>query len=192
MTTDTNPPRRMRRGPSAYARRPGSTFKLSEDGVPLRAAPAPLARRFQQICASIIAEVLENTDIAQQEFSALVFVEDVPGIEQWQLAQAVGVDRNSASLMTDRLERKGLVKRRVNESDRRARELHITAKGRSTIEALWQAIRAANARILAPLSAPEQTLFIDLLVKLIEGNSEHARPGAGRRNVRRNGATTNK
>jgi DNA-binding MarR family transcriptional regulator len=163
------------------ARYPPSTFKLSEDGIPMRAAPAPLARRFQQICASIIAEALANTDIAQQEFAALVFVADVPGIEQWQLAEAVGIDRNSASLVTDRLERKGLVKRRVNGFDRRARELHITQKGTSIVEALWQTIRAANARILAPLAAPEQALFIELLVKLIEGNSKHARPGAGRK-----------
>jgi len=167
-------------GSAMDARHPSSTFKLSEDGIPMRAAPAPLARRFQQICASIIAEALADTDIVQQEFAALVFVADVPGIEQWQLAEAVGIDRNNASLITDRLERKGLVKRRVNGSDRRVRELHITAKGKLVVEALWHKIRAANARILAPLSTLEQALFIDLLVKLIEGNSRHARPGAGR------------
>ncbi len=160
---------------------PSNTFKLSADGIPLRAAPAPLARRFQQICVSILAEALAGTDVAQQEFAALVFVADVPGIEQWRLAEAVGIDRNSASLISDRLERKGLVKRQVNGSDRRARELHVTAKGRSTIETLWQQVRAANARIVAPLSPTERALFIDLLIKLIEGNSGHARPGAGRR-----------
>jgi DNA-binding MarR family transcriptional regulator len=170
--------------PGLEARFPSSVFKLSEDGIPMRAAPAPLARRFQQICASILAEALADADIVQQDFAALVFVLDVPGIEQWQLAEAVGIDRNSASLMTDRLERKGLVQRRVNGSDRRARELHITAKGKLVIEGLWQKVRAANARILAPLSAPEQALFIGLLVKLIEGNCKHARPGAGRKRAR--------
>src|SRR5450631_3783070 len=147
--------------PANDARYRSSTFKLSEDGIPMRAAPAPLARRFEQICASIIAEV--------------------PGIEQWRLAEAVGIDRNSASLVADRLERKRLVKRRINGTDRRARELHITAKGKLAFEVLWQKVRAANARILAPLSAPDQALFINLLIKLIEGNSNHARPGAGRR-----------
>ena len=165
---------------AASARYPSTTFRLSEDGIPLRAAPAPLARRFQQICASILAEALAGTDILQQEYAALVFVADVPGIEQWQLAEATGIDRNTASLVTDRLERKGLVKRHVNSADRRARELHITAKGRSVVETLWQTIRTANARIVAPLSPSEQALFIALLVKLIEGNSRHARPGAGR------------
>jgi DNA-binding MarR family transcriptional regulator len=167
--------------PANDARYRSSTFKLSEDGIPMRAAPAPLARRFEQICASIIAEALAGSDIVQVEFAALVFISDAPGIEQWRLAEATGIDRNTASLLADRLERKGFVKRRVNGADRRARELYITPKGKLAFEVLWQKVRAANARILAPLSAPDQSLFINLLIKLIEGNSNHARPGAGRR-----------
>ena len=161
--------------------RPSSTFRLSEDGIPMRAAPGPLARRFEQICASLIAEALAGADIVRVEFAALVFVADVPGIEQWRLAEATGVDRNTASLLVDSLERKGFVERHINGVDRRARELYITKKGERVFEALWHKVRAANARILAPLSAPEQALFINLLIKLIEGNSNHARPGAGRR-----------
>jgi DNA-binding MarR family transcriptional regulator len=166
------------------ARSPATTFRLGEDGIPMRAAPGPLARRFEQICASIIAEALAGADIVRVEFAALVFVADVPGIEQWRLAEATGIDRNTASLIADSLERKGFVERRINGGDRRARELHITKKGRRVFEALMPKVRAVNARILAPLSAPEQALFIDLLVKLIEGNSSHARPGAGRRKRR--------
>ena len=105
----------------------------------------------------------------------------MPCLEQWRLAEATGIDRNSASLLTDNLERKGFVDRRVNGADRRARELYITKKGTRALEAVWHKVRAANARILAPLSVPEQALFINLLIKLIEGNSSHARPGAGRR-----------
>src|SRR5215207_9476646 len=76
------------------ARYPSSTFRLSENGIPMRAAPGPLARRFEQICASIIAEALAGADIVRVEFAALVFVADVPGIEQWRLAEATGIDRN--------------------------------------------------------------------------------------------------
>src|SRR5260370_2683036 len=111
-----------------------STFRLSEDGIPMRAAPGPLARRFEQICASIIAEALAGADIVRVEFAALVFVADVPGIEQWRLAEATGIDRNSASLLADSLERKGFVERRVDGVDRRARQLLITKKGHQACE----------------------------------------------------------
>jgi DNA-binding MarR family transcriptional regulator len=171
--------RRAQRAKDAHY--PSNTFRLSKDGIPMRAAPGPLARSFEQICASIIAEALAGADLVRVEFAALVFVADVPGIEQWRLAEATGIDRNTASLLADSLERKGFVERRINGVDRRAREIYITKKGKRVFEALWHKVRAANARILAPLSAPEQALFINLMIKLIEGNSSHARPGAGRR-----------
>jgi len=170
---------------------PPSTFRLSPDGVPMRKVAAPLARRFQQICASMVGYALADSGIVQLEFAALTFVIDLPGIEQWRLAEAMGIDRTNASLICERLEQKGLVRRLVNGRDRRGRELHPTARGKATYQRLQPKIRSANAGILAPLSSAERTLFIELLVKLIEGNRDHARPGGGRRKRRIPGAAAN-
>ncbi|HWG81139.1 MAG TPA: hypothetical protein VN681_15255, partial [Stellaceae bacterium] len=49
---------------------PPSTFRLSPDGVPMRKVPAPLARRFQQICVSMVGEALAASGIVQLEFAA--------------------------------------------------------------------------------------------------------------------------
>src|SRR5262245_53764420 len=76
-----------------------SSSIISSGGVPIRRTPAPLARRFQQICATIIAEALGGTDLVQLEFAVLVFLEDVPGIDQRRLAEAMGIDRNNISLI---------------------------------------------------------------------------------------------
>lgn len=149
--------------------------------IPLPRYPAPLARRLQQICASLFAEALADSGIVQLEFATIRIVAEMPGIEQWRLADFIGIDRNNASLVTDLLERKGLIERRVNHADRRARQLYLTRKGKLTFETLLPKIREANARILSPLPPRDQTLFLDLLVRLVEGNSAHARPGAGRR-----------
>jgi DNA-binding MarR family transcriptional regulator len=156
-------------------------FKVGKDGIPLPRYAPPLARRLQQICASLHAEALAGSEIVMLEFATLRFTAEFPGIEQWRLADAIGIDRNSASLIGEALERRGLIDRRVNGADRRARELYLTAKGHSTFKELLPKIRNANKRTLAPLSPHEQTVFINLFVKLIEGNSAHARPGAGRR-----------
>jgi DNA-binding MarR family transcriptional regulator len=152
-----------------------------KDGIPLPRYPAPLARRLQQICASLIAEALADSGIVQLELATIRMVAEIPGIEQWRLADSIGMDRNNAGLVTDLLERKGLIERRVNHADRRARQLYLTRKGKLTFESLLPKIREANARILSPLPPRDQTLFLDLLVRLVEGNSAHARPGAGRR-----------
>jgi DNA-binding MarR family transcriptional regulator len=154
---------------------------LSPDGVPVRPVPAPLARRFQQICTSMVASALEGSGVVQLEFAVLVFIDDVPGIDQRTLAEAMGIDRNNVSLNIDQLEKKGLVERRINDADRRARELYLTPKGKELRRRAQPKIRAANDRILAPLKATEQKLFIDMLIRLVEGNWTHARPGAGRR-----------
>lgn len=167
--------------PAPSVRPDPNIFKIGKDGLPLPRVAAPLARRLQQICASLIAEELEGSGVVQLEFAMLRFVVDMPGIEQRRVADAIGIDRNSASLISDRLERQGLIVRRINDTDRRARELHLTGKGTQVFETLLPKIRAANDRILSPLAAHERTLLIDLLAKLVEGNGVHARPGAGRR-----------
>jgi DNA-binding MarR family transcriptional regulator len=156
-------------------------FLLADDGIPIRKVAAPLARRFQQVCASIIAEALDGTSIVQLEYAALIFIEDVPGIDQRRLAEAMGVDRNNASLLLEQLETKGLVLRRINGTDRRARELFLTRKGKALCHRVRPTLRAANERILAPLAPPEREVFLDMLVRVVVGNRVHARPGAGRR-----------
>ena len=148
---------------------------------PLVRAASALARRFQLICATMIAEALAGEDIVQLEYGTLLCLEIEPGIDQRRLAEAMGIDPTNVSLIVERLHSKGLIERRVNGDDRRARELYLTSKGK----ALWRRLRpktsAANERVLAPLSPAQRELFIDLLIRLIEGNRAHARPGAGRR-----------
>jgi DNA-binding MarR family transcriptional regulator len=154
---------------------------IGRDGVPVRRAVAPLTRSLQQICASIIAEALAEAELVQLEYALMVFANDAPGISQQTLSEALGIDRNNVGLIAEKLEARRLLRRTVNGDDRRARQVYLTRKG----ERLWRQclpeIRAANQRILAPLNAPEKKLFIDMLVRLVEGNRAHARPGAGRR-----------
>jgi DNA-binding MarR family transcriptional regulator len=153
---------------------------IDPDGIPVRRLAAPLARRFQQICVTMVAEALSGAGIVQLEWAVLTFIEDVPGIDQRRLSQAMGIDRNSVSSILERLEAKGLVKRRINGADKRAREVYLTAKAEAQRRRYQPKTRAANERILAPLKKNERVHFIDMLVRLVEGNRMHARPGAGR------------
>jgi DNA-binding MarR family transcriptional regulator len=153
---------------------------VDPDGIPIRRLPAPLARRFQQICATMVAEALSGAGVVQLEWAVLIFIDDVPGIDQSRLSQAMGIDRNSVSSILERLEDKGLVERRINGADKRAREVYLTTQARNLQRRFQPKTRAANDRILAPLKSSERKLFIDMLVRLVEGNRMHARPGAGR------------
>jgi DNA-binding MarR family transcriptional regulator len=156
-------------------------FQLAPGGIPVRRAPAALARRFQQICVAMIAEALAEEAVTQLEYAVLQFLDDIPGIDQRRLAEALGIDRNNTGVLVEGLEQKGFLDRRVNGEDRRARQLSLTANGRRTLDRVRPKTRTTSKRILKPLARAEQAQFIEFMVRLIEGNRDYARPGGGRR-----------
>ena len=163
---------------------PWATALSPSGGPPLPRRAAPLARRFQQVCTTMIAEALAGEDIVQLEFGTLIALELEPGVDQRRLADAMGIDPSNASLIVDRLHSKGLIKRQVNDADRRARNLYLTPKGKALWRRLHVKTAVANDRVLAPLVPADREKFFDMLIRIIEGNREHARPGAGRRKRR--------
>lgn len=180
---------RLAQPPLASAR-PLPIVQSQTGAPPLVRAASALARRFNLICATMIAEALAGEELVQLEYGSLLYVELEPGIDQRRLAEAMGIDPSNASLIVDRLHSKGLIERHVNGDDRRARQLYLTAKGK----ALWRRLRpktsAANDRVLAALPPEKREVFLDLLIGLIEGNRVYARPGAGRRKRGSQGLST--
>ena len=160
---------------------PWVTIESPSGGPPLPRRAAPLARRFQQVCASMVAEALAGEDLVQLEFGTLIALELEPGVDQRRLADAMGIDPSNACLIVDRLHSKGLVERQTNDADRRVRNLYLTPQGKALWRRLGVKARTANDRVLAPLQPAEREIFLDLLIRVIEGNRAHARPGAGRR-----------
>jgi DNA-binding MarR family transcriptional regulator len=164
--------------------RASAAAKSAPDGtgsVVLYRAPGYLARRFQQICAAIITESLAEEGLTQLQWAVICCVDDMPGIDQRRLAQALGIVPVNAGQIVDQLQEMAIVERRMNGVDRRTRQLHLTARGVKLRRRLHPSNRAVNARILEPLSPRERELLVDLLVRVIDGNAAHARPGAGRR-----------
>jgi DNA-binding MarR family transcriptional regulator len=150
-------------------------------GPPMPRRAAPLARRFFQICITMVADAIAGEDLVPLEYGSLIAIELEPRIDQRRLAEAMGIDPSNATLIVDRLHSMGLIERRIKDADRRARELCLTPKGKAVWRRLHVKVTVANQRVLAPLAPAEQELFLDLLVRVIEGNRAHARPGAGRR-----------
>lgn len=145
-------------------------------------APIALARRFYQITLSVVAEVQQNSQLRPLEFGVLIHLHERPGIDQNTLAERMALDRTSISGMVYHLEQLGLIERAVNGTDRRARELRLTAAGKRLHDRQLPRALAAQERILQVLTAPERRAFIDMLVRVIDANHSHVGPGAGRRN----------
>ena|ERR1700676_381137 len=151
---------------------------------PVRRTPIALARRFFQICTTALAESVKEAGLTPLEYAVLAYVtrdEGEPDIDQSSLAQRLGVDRNNTSLLVERLVSKGLLDRRINGDDRRARLLRCTSRGEKLCDRLAPQAIAGQQRILWSLKPAERELLLDLLVRVIESNQALARPGAGRR-----------
>jgi DNA-binding MarR family transcriptional regulator len=150
-------------------------------GAPIRRVPIALARRFIQICLAVAAETLEEADLTPLQFAVLANLNDEANVDQNSLAARLGVDRNTASVLVEQLVKRGLIDRRVNGADRRARLLRLTPIGNELHERLRPEMRASQRRILAPLAPDERERFLDQLIQIIKANESYARPGAARR-----------
>jgi DNA-binding MarR family transcriptional regulator len=78
---------------------------------------------------------------------------------QLALAQHLGVDRTVMTYLLDDLEAAGLIQRRPDPVDRRARQVVATTKGSKLLVKLDERLREAEARLLAPLDERARRTF---------------------------------
>jgi len=89
------------------------------------------------------------------------------------LGAKVNLTSGSATAAIDRLSRLALVRRGEDATDRRARIVHLTAKGRRLIQTAFQRHAADMEAAMAGLSAEESDALITLLKKLGKGAANH-------------------
>ncbi|MGA8818800.1 MAG: MarR family winged helix-turn-helix transcriptional regulator [Xanthobacteraceae bacterium] len=150
--------------------------------------PAAAARRFHQISAARVGTVVGEHGLTSLQWGALQhlsWIAENTGLEQNILAARLNVDRNTASVVVEQLVKLGLAARRVNGADRRSRLLSLTASGKKLYATLRPTVDAANAELLAPLPPRERKQFMDLLIRVVEGNLVHQKspPRRRRRNL---------
>lgn len=85
---------------------------------------------------------------------------------QLALAQHLGVDRTVMTYLLDDLEQAGLVARRPDPADRRARRVVMTEAGRARLAELKEGLYRAEDEFLAPLGEQDRAMFRALLQRL--------------------------
>jgi DNA-binding MarR family transcriptional regulator len=78
---------------------------------------------------------------------------------QLALAQHLGIDRTVMTYLLDDLESAGLIERRPDPADRRARHVVATDKGAELLATLDRRLESAETQLLAPLDESEQETF---------------------------------
>jgi DNA-binding MarR family transcriptional regulator len=139
--------------------------------------PGHLIRRLQQISVSIFAESMKGAglDLTSPQYAALAILEQNPGIDQATLAGMIALDRPTIGGVIERLAGKGLVERKVSDSDRRARQLKLTAEGQALVTRMHPLVVANQATILEGLSDEEKAQFTFLAEKITRLHNDQSR-----------------
>lgn len=102
------------------------------------------------------------------------------------LAEMLGVEAPSITRKTQELERAGYLRRVQDKRDRRATDLHITARGRSVANRLWNAQQEIISEILQNWDPAERRQFVESFQRF--GNELAASmPGAQQQHTARRG-----
>lgn len=135
--------------------------------TPVSRMPGHLIRRLHQISTHVFMTRTREAgfDLTPVQFAALDAIRESPGIDQAGLADAVAKDRATIGAVADRLEQKGLVSRKVNAKDKRARILSLTDEGEALVLALKPLVVQLQADILPGLDDTEYKLFVELAAK---------------------------
>ena len=109
------------------------------------------------------AAALASIDLTPARFAVLSFLRTRDGAIQQQIGTAMGIDPSTMVALIDELERAGLAKRRPHPSDRRAREVVITPKGRRTVEQGQTLARKVEDDVLRGLASAERRQLLRLM-----------------------------
>jgi DNA-binding MarR family transcriptional regulator len=120
-----------------------------------------VARRF--------AKALEPAGLEPREFALLRVVGVAEGQSQHALGERLQIAPSRMVAIVDALEARGLLERRQNPNDRRARALYLTGAGRRKLKQAFALAVEHERELCAGLSGQEREQLIDLLTRLADG-----------------------
>ena len=109
------------------------------------------------------AAALETIGLTPALFAVLNFLRSQDGALQKEIGAAMEVDPSTMVALIDQLEDAGLAKRRPRPTDRRAREVAITPKGRRTLDRGRALAREVEDDVLQGLASKERSQLLKLL-----------------------------
>src|SRR5262245_41954334 len=138
-------------------------------------SPAFLLAQVGGHAAARFAERLRALSLVPADAGILRIVQATEGISQQALGTELSVAPSRLVALIDDLERRGLVERRDQPSDRRSFALHLTSKGRDVLKRIAQVAREHQQALCAALSDNEREQLAKLLKRIAD--EQGLRPG---------------
>ena len=119
--------------------------------------------RLWRVSHTRFAEALESLGLTTALFGLLNVLGAHEGANQQEIGAAMGIDPSTMVSLIDQLEAAGLAKRRPRPTDRRAREVVITPKGRRVLKEARQLALRVEDDVLRGLNGAERRQLLALL-----------------------------
>ena len=87
-------------------------------------------------------------------------------VRQGELADEIGIEGPSLVRLIDLLQAEGLVERREDPTDRRAKTLHLTTLGEAKADEINRVLRRVRSYLLKDISAQELAITFDVLQRI--------------------------
>jgi MarR family transcriptional regulator, transcriptional regulator for hemolysin len=124
--------------------------------------------RLWRVTHTRTADALGTIGLTPALFALLNVIAAREGAIQQALGSALGIDRSTMVSLIDQLEDAGLALRRPSPTDRRAREIAITAKGRRSLQRARELIARVEDEVLTGLTAGERDELLTLLRRALD------------------------
>jgi DNA-binding MarR family transcriptional regulator len=126
-----------------------------------------LLHRAAQRMHVVTGEQAEKHGLGLRDHIVMSALDKTPGLTQVELAKTLGLDKTTLMSLLDRLEQQGLVVRRPDPRDRRARIPELTPAGDERRARVAAASTAAEQDALSSFSAGDVALLRRMLFELI-------------------------
>lgn len=113
-----------------------------------------------------LQQLFQDHDVTPEQWSLLICLDGHDGITHKDLAQRTDKDPANITRLVDQLERKALVRRVANPSDRRSQLLYVTESGRTNAHTLAPIEASFVAHILTDVTEDEIEAFKRFMEKI--------------------------
>lgn len=132
---------------------------------------AVICRKFNQF----LNRELQDVDLTAAEMTYLHFLLEQDGMTQDELAKSSCVDKAAITRVIQRLEKKGVVQRKMDDSDKRANRIYLTEKA-YYYQKLIESVRQKWIRIMDVHMTEEQQRIFEAQVAEIAEKVKKAVP----------------
>jgi DNA-binding MarR family transcriptional regulator len=135
-----------------------------------------LLKQLEWAVRAHLDEIMRSYNLTTLQYTALSVLSHHPGMSAAQLARRSFVSSQAANEMVSALERKGLVERGVDETNRRALKVFLTDRGAEILAELDDHVDQLEAEMFAGVSPTKEAQFRNVLRSCLDAVNQASAP----------------